>query len=339
MKVIGSAIAFCLLCVSCFAQQQEHVRILVQSSDKVQVSNGAQSPNITQITGNVTVVYIQCANVTFCGPSGSGVSTVGLLYTRSTEGAALSTKSSALALGSQFANDCKTSLGIFCFRDGLYDQATPIMRTNSTSYNFTVTATDSARTDFTKQQFIFAPSPISSTRLALSELSPIPTKEIDLSSIWKPSASSLTAVLGTSPYSSATSSNSFGSLIINAAGVLGNKTNDTFGWNSFSANLLKAVVNNSTVTSGITAPYFSSNGNMQGIGSSALSSWAVTPATYPYLSTPTNLSRDGMLVDTSYLSTKVESGIDQESLTQKIAELKGSGKKIIGWAISYDTSQ
>jgi hypothetical protein len=46
-----------------------------------------------------------------------------------------------------------------------------------------------------------------------------------------------------------------------------------------------------------------------------------------------------MLVDTSYLSTKVESGIDQESLTQKIAELKGSGKKIIGWAISYDTSQ
>jgi hypothetical protein len=67
--MLKTVISFCcvLPVLPCFGQTSE---VVVRSAEVVQVSNGEQSPNITEV-GTATVYYITCYNVIYCGPSGT----------------------------------------------------------------------------------------------------------------------------------------------------------------------------------------------------------------------------------------------------------------------------
>jgi hypothetical protein len=53
-----------LVCLPAVSQTRE---VTVQQAQVVQVSSGSGSPNIDQVSGNVTYISIVCTNVTICG--------------------------------------------------------------------------------------------------------------------------------------------------------------------------------------------------------------------------------------------------------------------------------
>jgi hypothetical protein len=68
LRKIAIAIAVSLASLTCFGQEPQVVVEQV-TGEVVQVSTAADSPNVTRITGNVTINYYRCSNVTYCGPS------------------------------------------------------------------------------------------------------------------------------------------------------------------------------------------------------------------------------------------------------------------------------
>jgi len=57
-----------LASLPCFGQDPQVVVEQV-AGEVIQVSTAADSPNVTRITGNVTINYYRCSNVTYCGSS------------------------------------------------------------------------------------------------------------------------------------------------------------------------------------------------------------------------------------------------------------------------------
>jgi hypothetical protein len=68
LRIIAIAIAVFLASLPCFGQEPQVVVEQV-SGEVIQVSTAADSPNLTRITGNVTINYYRCSYVTYCGSS------------------------------------------------------------------------------------------------------------------------------------------------------------------------------------------------------------------------------------------------------------------------------
>jgi hypothetical protein len=64
MRKTAVAMFLILAGIPCFGQRTE---VEVRSAEMVQVSTGEESPNITRV-GSVTVYYISCSYVIYCGP-------------------------------------------------------------------------------------------------------------------------------------------------------------------------------------------------------------------------------------------------------------------------------
>jgi len=65
MLKINLALLWIVATLPSFAQ---HTEVIVKRTDVVQVSNGDESPNVSQVN-SVTIYYISCNNVIYCGPS------------------------------------------------------------------------------------------------------------------------------------------------------------------------------------------------------------------------------------------------------------------------------
>ena len=65
MLKINLALLWIMATLPSFAQ---HTEVIVKRTDVVQVSNGDESPNVSQVN-SVTIYYISCNNVIYCGPS------------------------------------------------------------------------------------------------------------------------------------------------------------------------------------------------------------------------------------------------------------------------------
>ena len=63
-----TAVVFLSL-ITCLPGLSQMREVTVEQAKIVQVSSSEDSPNITQVTGNVNVIIYKCTNVTYCGPN------------------------------------------------------------------------------------------------------------------------------------------------------------------------------------------------------------------------------------------------------------------------------
>jgi hypothetical protein len=304
----------------------QHSEVVVKRTEAVQVSTGDESPNLSQVN-SVSIYYINCYNVVYCGPPSTD-SVSGGTYTFTSGSTPLWATSQALN-SAVFTPESITSPAS---STGLPSIANGVLTTSLDPLSTSVPALPGA-TDVGRM---------------LSNMAGQPLSMGDQASVsWSGAALENNLTISTANQSSLAVSNYVGPVNLASAFVSGSNPlplNEP-SWMTKSSTL-DSTISLATITDG-SLPRLMSDGNID-VGHLLLTA---SSSTAPILTNVPTLLGTTPLNGTAFpagLAAGVSgsligglsaaSGTSSESLSQQLENIKESGAKIVSWSMLYDTS-